>query len=106
MIRPFVLLLVCAATMLAFTATDVQAQQAYNQQGSVYSTQDWNRLYHYPYVYYPQNFYGPDYYKSSNDLYFRYPPEMKIPVYNKQWHNEYPQQRKYHQGHQFILDVF
>jgi len=27
-------------------------------------------------------------------------------VYNKQWHNDYPEGRRYHQGHQFILDVF
>ncbi|MGW8257920.1 MAG: hypothetical protein ACWGMZ_10580, partial [Thermoguttaceae bacterium] len=93
-----------------------------------YGTQDWNRLYHYPYVYYPQNFWGTDYYRSSDDMYFRYPPEMRIPVYNKQWENYYPQHQKdaafsdnilfpfccsprhtgarYHKGHHFILDVF
>ena len=40
------------------------------------------------------------------DLYYRYPPEMQIPVYNKAWHNEYPLPRRYYQGHDFILDVF
>ena len=68
---------------------------AYGRQwGHSYSTQDWNRLYHYPYVYYPQNFWGTDYYRSSEDLYFRYPPEMRIPVYHKQWENYYPQHRQ------------
>ena len=45
---------------------------------------------------------------------------MRIPVYNKQWHNYYPVGRsfqngrmfhrhtrlKYHRGHHFMLDVF
>ncbi len=49
---------------------------------------------------------GADYYRSSENLYYRYPPEMQIPVYNRGWHNEYPQPRRYYQGHDFILDVF
>lgn len=74
--------------------------------GGTYQTRDWERFYHYPYVYYPQNYWGNEYYRSSESLYFRYPKEMQIPVYNKRWHNEYPQPRRYHSGHQFILDVF
>jgi hypothetical protein len=31
---------------------------------------------------------------------------MRIPVYNRQWQNEYPKSRRYHQGHHFHLDVF
>ena len=81
--------------------------QAYNQQwGHSYNTQDWERFYHYPYVYYPQNYWGADYYRSSESLYYRYPQEMRIPVYNRSWQNEYPQARRYHPGHHFILDVF
>jgi hypothetical protein len=108
MIRRTLFLLLCGGTLLAVAAvSDARAEQAYGLQwGRTYTTQDWNRFYHYPYVYYPQNFWGHDYYRSSEDLYFRYPPEMQIPVYNKQWHNEYPQPRRYHQGHQFILDIF
>lgn len=109
MIRRTMLVLLCAVVVSAvFCAADQsQAQQAFGRQwGRSYSTQDWNRLYHYPYVYYPQNFWGTDYYRSSEDLYFRYPPEMRIPVYNKQWHNYYPQARRYHSGHHFILDTF
>jgi hypothetical protein len=90
-----------------------------------YGTQDWERFYHYPYVFYPQNFWGSEYYKSSEHLYYRYPPEMRIPVYNKQWHNYYPEGAnwdrymggvfqhvgpptggRYHMGHHFILDTF
>ena|SRR3972149_10457658 len=130
MIRRIFLVLLFAATSLVFLGiSEAQAQQAFGRQwGHSYSTQDWNRMYHYPYVYYPQNFWGADYYRSSEDLYYRYPPEMRIPVYNKQWQNYYPQHQKdppftsyellpfcyaerhtgerYHKGHHFILDVF
>ena len=74
--------------------------------GGQNSYQDWDRLYHYPYVYYPQNFYSQEYFKSADSMYYRYPPEMRIPVYNKKWYNEYPTHRRYHYGHHFVLDVF
>jgi hypothetical protein len=112
MIRRLLLALACACVLGAVsTATEAQAQnpntRAYGRVwGGQHSRMDWERFYHYPYVYYPQNFYGSEYYRSSEDLYFRYPQEMRIPTYNRQWHNEYPQERRYHQGHQFILDVF
>ena len=92
--RIFFLILVLGA--VAWFCTDsAQAQSP-----------DWNRFYHYPYVYYPQNFWGSEYYRSSDNLYFRYPPELRIPVYNTSWHNYYPSGRPYHSGHHFILDVF
>ncbi|TWU10726.1 hypothetical protein Poly21_46320 [Allorhodopirellula heiligendammensis] len=82
-------------------------QQAFGQAwGGSASNVDWNRFYHYPYVYYPQNFWGQEYFKSSDSLYHRYPTEMRIPVYNKQWHNYYPSNRRFHRGHHFILDTF
>jgi hypothetical protein len=108
MIRRLVL---CAAVCMAFgvclAPARAQAQQAYGRQwANSYNTQDWKKFYHYPYVYYPQNYYGDDYYKSAESLYYRYPQEMRIPVYNRQWQNEYPQRRRYHSGHHFALDVF
>jgi hypothetical protein len=39
-------------------------------------------------------------------MYHRYPAEMRIPVYNKKWFNYYPEHRRFHYGHHFILDVF
>jgi hypothetical protein len=100
-------LLSMAALWLAMGVSEAQAQQAFNRQwGRTYSTQDWNRFYHYPYVYYPQNFWGQDYYRSSESLYYRYPQEMRIPAYNKAWQNYYPESRRYHSGHHFSLDVF
>ena len=108
MTRRTILALACAAVgLVLMAAPDVGAQQAFDRQwGRSYTTQDWNRFYHYPYVFYPQNFWGTDYYRSSEDLYHRYPPEMRIPVYNLQWMNFYPEERRYHKGHHFMLDVF
>jgi hypothetical protein len=132
MIRRTIFVLLAAAAVLSiFGVADSQAQQAYGRQwGHSYSTQDWNRIYHYPYVYYPQNYWGSDYYRSSEDMYYRYPPEMRIPVYHKQWMNYYPTHRqdptiaenqffpmfgknatrhtgeRYSQGHHFNADVF
>jgi hypothetical protein len=77
-----------------------------NTWGAAPYPRDCNRFYHYPYVYYPQNFYGSEYYKSSDSMYYRYPAEMQIPVYNRHWHNYYPSQRRYHWGHHFLTDVF
>ena len=67
---------------------------------------DWERFYHYPYVYYPQNFWGNEYYRSADSLYYRYPAEMRIPVYNRHWFNEYPTPRPYYRGAHFVLDIF
>jgi hypothetical protein len=105
-----ILLAVCCAGAFACCVADsntASAQQAYGRSwGQTYTAQDWQRFYHYPYVYYPQNFYGNEYYRSSDSLYHRYPSEMRIPVYNRHWHNYYPNRRLYHSGHHFILDVF
>lgn len=108
MTRSIITALVCAVVLLSLVfVADANAQQAFDRQwGRTYTTQDWNRLYHYPYVWYPQNFWGADYYRSSEDMYYRYPHEMQIPVYNRQWQNEYPQRRRYYQGNHFELDVF
>ena len=106
--RTFLALCCAAACWCSAGATTARAQDpAFGRQwGNTYGVQDWERFYHYPFVYYPQNFWGNEYYRSSNSLYYRYPPEMQIPVYNKQWHNFYPAGAKYHMGHQFILDTF
>ena len=109
MIRRVVLGTLCALTLMCcFAATQANADQnAYGRVwGGAYGNRSWNRFYHYPYVYYPQNFWGNEYYRSSESLYYRYPPEMRIPVYNRKWHNYYPNSRRYHMGHQFVLDVF
>jgi hypothetical protein len=96
-----------AAVWCLLPEQSAQAQQAFGRQWlHSYSTQDWERFYHYPYIFYPQNFWGQEYYRSAESLYYRYPPEMRVPVYNRQWQNYYPQRRRYHYGHHFNLDVF
>ena len=89
-------------------AGDASAEaRAYGRHwGGIYSNRDWERFYHYPYVYYPHNYWGQDYFKSSDSLYYRYPNEMRIPVYNKKWYNPYPSAHPYYQGHHMVLDIF
>jgi hypothetical protein len=108
MTRRICLAVALAAAVLVLSDADrAQAQQAYGRAwGHTYTTLDWNRFFHYPYVYYPQNFWGNEYFRSADSLYYRYPPEMRIPVYNRHWHNYYPSPRKLHSGHHFALDVF
>jgi hypothetical protein len=109
--------LVAALAMVGSFATTSQSQAqqpqaaygqaAYGQAwGGAASNRDYQRFQHYPYVYYPQNFYGNEYFKSSDSLYYRYPAEMQIPVYNRKWYNYYPTNQRYHWGHQFLTDVF
>ena len=105
-----ILFAVCCAGAFACLAADsntASAQQAYGRSwGATYTTQDWERFYHYPYVYYPQNFWGSEYYRSADSLYYRYPPEMRIPVYNRHWFSDYPSPRPYYRGAHFVLDIF
>jgi hypothetical protein len=82
-------------------------EQAYGRAwGHTYNTLDWERFYHYPYVYYPQNYWGNEYYRSADSLYYRYPAEMRIPVYNRHWFSDYPTPRPYYKGAHFVLDIF
>jgi hypothetical protein len=107
MTRRAIYLFVVALAFWAGAHERCSAQQAFGRSwGSSRPVYDWDRFYHYPYVYYPQNFWTDQYYRSSGSLYYRYPQEMRIPVYNKQWYNYYPTDRLYHRGHHFILDVF
>jgi hypothetical protein len=107
MLRHLLIATVLLGSAVAISADASADQRAYGRAwGGQADFRDWNRFYHYPYVYYPQNFWGQEYFQSSDSLYHRYPPEMRIPVYNKKWHNFYPSSRRYHSGHHFMLDVF
>ena len=117
MVRRTILALLLAGGFFATSPRNARAQNpggvvfpdshTYGYQwGHAFSNRDYERFYHYPYVYYPHNFYGNEYFRSRNDLYYRYPPEMQIPVYNRAWFNYYPQYNKFHKGHHFILDTF
>ncbi|HHS89621.1 MAG TPA: hypothetical protein ENJ26_04555 [Rhodobacteraceae bacterium] len=91
--------LMAGAMVVVFgsSSAEVSAQQGYGQ------PTDWNRFYYYPYIYYPQNFQR---YQSHNHMYYRYDPQMQIPVYNKDWYNFYPTDRPWHKGKHFIMDTF
>lgn len=106
MIRKILFAAICGAMLGFVTADSAEAQQAYGTSWGAQSANNWDRFYHYPYVYYPQNYRSKDYYRSADSLYYRYPQEMRVPVYNRKWHNFYPTARPYHRGHQFVLDVF
>jgi len=105
MFRSIVFAVLCSLCLLLF-ADSASAQQAYGQQWATSNSQNWQRFYYYPYVYYPHNYYAPEYYQSGPDLYHRYPAEMQVPAYDKNWINFYPTQRRYHSGHHFRLDIF
>jgi hypothetical protein len=115
-------LLFLSLIVVALTGTSSQAQAA-----SIGQPYDWGRFYYYPYVYYPHNYSPP---VQFDNLYYRYPQERQIPVYNRAWHNFYPGEQSwpyggpacypgapgcgypsggghpYYKGHHFILDVF
>ncbi|MBM80897.1 MAG: hypothetical protein CMJ78_09925 [Planctomycetaceae bacterium] len=97
------ILLASVILMAAVAVTNLSAPQEAQAAGRGQPT-DWNRFFYYPYVYYPHNFQRQQ--GSFNHLYYRYPPNMRVPVYNKNWYNFYPTERPYHRGHHFILDVF
>ncbi|WP_437225269.1 hypothetical protein SH661x_003986 [Planctomicrobium sp. SH661] len=65
---------------------------------------NWQRFYHYPYVYYPHNFQQQP--ESRDHLYYRYSQQQQIPVYNKDWYNFYPTKKPYHWGNHYTMDVF
>lgn len=92
-------LIVCAAWAAIGLASPNTAQAQYGRG----QPSDWGRFYHYPYVYYPQNFQRPMQY---DDMYYRYPIERRIPVYNKMWYNPYMEAMPYYKGNHFKLDVF
>lgn len=108
MLRRVMMTMAAAIVFCALSGNSEVAAQDYNLVGSygTYGSRNLDRFYHYPYVTYPQNYWGNEYYRSNGDMYYRYPQEMRIPVYNRQWKNYYPATRRYHWGHHFILDVF
>ena len=106
MVRHLLFAVTCAS-LVGYVGTDqAEAQQAFGRSWGAQGQQNWERFYHYPYVYYPHNFQGNNYFRSADSMYSRYPQEMRIPAYNRKWYNYYPTARTYHRGHHFQLDVF
>jgi len=107
MIRRLFVVAICVCAFAVIGQSTAQAQQpAYGANWGQQGSRNMDRFYHYPYVTYPQNYWGNEYFRSADSLYHRYPAEMRVPVYNRQWHNYYPTPRRYHFGHHFLTDVF
>ena len=106
MIRRLLMIAVCCVAFAAVNQVSTVNAQAFGATWGQQGQTNMDRFYHYPYVTYPQNYRGSSYYRSGNDMYHRYPAEMRIPVYNKKWYNYYPTARRYHAGHQFLTDIF
>lgn len=101
MLRPFFKAgLICLAILAAMHWSGTKSADAAGRGQPT----DWNRFYYYPYLYYPHNFQRPQ--GSYDSLYYRYGPQQRIPVYNKNWYNFYPTEQEWYRGHHFILDVF
>ena len=102
-------LLMMAALLGLFALMSTESASAQNPVGARpaanYNAQSWERFFHYPYVYYPQNFRPMENYRSSDSLYYRYRRDMQVPTYNPYWQNYYPVPRRYHQGNHFVLDI-
>jgi hypothetical protein len=100
MIRRTLIAALCATAALAALGVSGRACQA----APPGQPTNWQRFYYYPYVYYPHNFAQIP--ESYDHLYYRYPQEKRIPVYNSDWHNFYPTEKPYHWGNHYIMDVF
>ena len=63
MYRGTMLALACALGLgCLMIGSEAQAERGYGREwGHTYRSQDWERFYHYPYVYYPQNFWSSEY---------------------------------------------
>jgi hypothetical protein len=96
MLKRFLMIMIIAITASVSMPTQVEAAPPGQPA-------DWQRFYHYPYVYYPHSFQQQ---QPNDSMYYKYGPAMRIPVYNKAWYNFYPTEKPYHSGHHFLLDVF
>jgi hypothetical protein len=96
----FMRLMVLAILTVA-TYSGIQGNTA--EAGGQGQPTDWTNFNHYPYIYYPHNFQKP---QQFNHMYYRYPAERRIPVFNKDWHNFYLMEQPYYMGYHDIMDVF
>lgn len=94
--------LAAALTLLAAVALSGQFTSRTAEAAGPGQPNDWGRFYYYPYVYYPHNFQRS---RQYDHMYYKYPQERRIPVYNANWYNFYLMDRPYHKGHHFILDT-
>lgn len=84
MIRRLFAVAICVCAFAVIGQSTAQAQQpAYGASWGQQGSRNMDRFYHYPYVTYPQNYWGNEYFRSADSLYHRYPAEMRVPVDRK-----------------------
>ncbi|MBI2807585.1 MAG: hypothetical protein HYX68_21600 [Planctomycetes bacterium] len=73
-------------------------------------SQDYNRLYYYPYYYFPHNYWpaqGPRWPEGPGMPYMRPPAYQALPAFREPgWRYEMWQSQRYYRGNHFWLDVF
>ena len=76
MIRRLFAVAICVCAFAVIGQSTAQAQQpAYGASWGQQGSRNMDRFYHYPYVTYPQNYWGNEYFRSADSLYHRLPPQ-------------------------------
>ena len=93
---------------IGFFASAQVAQAQYYQ--PYHQSYQLNRLYHYPYHYFPHNYWpamGPRWPEGPGMPYQRPPAYQAFPAFREPgWRYEYWQPQRYYRGSHFWLDVF
>ncbi len=101
-------LLVAGLLTLGFFASAPAAHAQYYQ--PYYQQYQLNRLFYYPYYYFPHNYWpamGPRWPEPAGMPYMKPPAYMAYPAFREPgWRYEMWEPQPYHRGHHFWLDVF
>src|SRR5476651_854188 len=101
-------LLAGALLAVGFFGSAISAQAQYYQ--PQYQGYQLNRLFHYPYYFYPFNYWpamGPRWPEPQGAPYMRPPAYMAYPAFREPgWRYEAWQPQRYYRGSHFWLDVF
>ena len=86
------------------------AQKGQAQYYNYYPGSQLSRFYHYPYHYFPHNYWpavGPRWPEAPNQPYMRPPAYQAYPAFREpNWRYELWSPQRYHRGHHFWLDQF
>jgi hypothetical protein len=67
---------------------------------------EWGKYYHYPYNYFQQYYWSPYDYQPVYDYQYRYPQQMRVVPKRHGWRSWHTQDKPWHRGYHFVLDVF
>ena len=106
--RGIAFVLAGVAIALALDAASPHATAQYYQ--PYYQSYQLNRLFYYPYYYFPHNYWpamGPRWPEQMGQPYMPPPAYMAYPAFREPgWRYELWQPQRYYRGHHFWLDVF